>query len=386
MRPVFGVGTAPSLFKPQPGQPGQRLEFLQKKDVFFSSQSYRAQLANFLNQKPDKPLMFSFARYDYAPLWDAILPAKAQNVILLTPFSTEITEASLFKKPFNALQKHPERKQYSSRSFTQRIPFKNIDATLTQEGFGETQFNTNTEESIKSPQSKNPFGPGNSIFKVQPQKQIETHIQIQEFSGHFVQPQFFLQLDQAFRQAHIKPNTPTWVHQTSDQIHLLPHQNPLQSGFYQVSHPILGMILKNVAKMAAPLLGLNVHETGLELPNGRQIPFIPQAWKDSNGKTANLYQVIGLPNGTWLKLLAPNTEITLPLAESKPLQKIVEQKIQHLEQAGKTRELPPELSLLPMPPLLSKPSFSPLKSPNAFSGSPLASTENLFSSESHESI
>lgn len=70
--------------------PRHRLEFLQRKDLYFSGHSTRAQLAHFLRH-PDKPLMFSYTHSDtpMTRILGRFMPLNQRHVIMLTPMHPE---------------------------------------------------------------------------------------------------------------------------------------------------------------------------------------------------------------------------------------------------------------------------------------------------------
>lgn len=362
IRPVSSVFVNPVFQKPHGTPPVYPLEFLQNKDVFFSEQSYRAQLAHFLSQKPNKPLMFSYVQQDQKTLWDRLLPVTQRDILLITPLLDRTEE-----------QAHPE----SSKTPEEPEPSSDsTDAsalpTETEESHSAEEASDKSEpEQSKPVATENPFASSPDLVNVahallktgnpfamekadsirQPaavsgkeptQKPDEdVPVKIQLLSGQLVKPEFFFQLEQAFQQAEAKREVPHWVQQTANnEIQVLPAgKNPMQLGFQKFAHPWLGMFYRLIAKIAVPLLGLKVQENKLEFPNGVALSLDPESWRDTEGKPARLYETMRLPNGTWFQLTGQQMEETIAFNNQKQLRNAIETRIHQLEASGKIREL-----------------------------------------------
>lgn len=177
-------------------------------------------------------------------------------------------------------------------------------------------------------------------------------IQVQEFSGWPIPAERFIQLEQAFKQANLDRNTPTWVCQTPENIQVLlnaatgkPVKTPLEAGFQQVSYPFLSMAYRLMAYLSKIFLKCRVTDNMLVMANGAQVSLSAATWLDAYGNPAQLYEVRGLPDGTWLKLSQQCNEECIPLKNQKALRKMVEGKLAKQEEAGKVRESSAPLKL-----------------------------------------
>lgn len=178
-----------------------------------------------------------------------------------------------------------------------------------------------------------------------PKHRKDVLIQVQEFSGWPIPAERFIQLEQAFKQANLDRSIPTWVCQTSESIQILinattgkPVKTPLEAGYQQVNYPFLSMAYRLMAYFGKMFLKCQVTDNMLMLANGAQLSLSASAWLDANGNPIQLYQVRGLPDGTWIKLAQQCSEERISLKNQKALRKLVEAKLAKQEEAGKIRE------------------------------------------------
>lgn len=355
IRPILGIQTDPILAKPTKSSQLWRLQFLQHNDIFFSNQSYRAQLSRFLSQIPKKPIMFSFAPQAHE-LWERFAPANQRDIILIIPRNTNQMGAP-----------KPKHHKASAREGLSN-PLKPL---TTFETIMQTALDDEEPASLKTQPMPNP-----NQHTTEDEKSTDILIHVHELAGQLVESHRFLQMEQAFQQGNLNRQTVAWVHQTKDGISVLPVKNPQQAGFQQVNHRWLSLLHRILAKTVAPLLGLELKGEALLFPNGACRPLAITSWKDSQGNTANLYQAVGLPNGTWLKITAVKSEDCVPFSAPKILRKVIEAKMTKLEQTGKLRELP----LIPASPPQTPGQSSPLLNapPHIVSQMSLTSSNNPF--------
>ncbi len=368
MRPVSRVHAAPFFTQPKASQPSRSLEFLQHKDVFFSGDSVRAKVMSLFAQKAPQPLMFTFVNHDHAPIWDKVLPPSQRDVLLLKPQMDQardphgVSGASDDKPKEAQKQGFVSKPRVSKGTVSQTSnPFESAlnEAMAPQRVVSpdalEKQPSAKKAKRFATPVS-NPFSGKTRLYTSSwpvfgrsltsknsaPLKESAprlTQVDLHHLTGQMIKPQFFHQLDMAYATAGWERATPRWVHQAGDVLRVLSQENPQQAGFVPMEHPLQGLAIRGFARFVAPILGLRVDQDALSLPNGARLSLHPRSWLDASGRRANLYQTVGLPNGTWLRLnQAPEVQ-TVPVHDAKRLASLVETKVQRLEQTGKSREL-----------------------------------------------
>jgi hypothetical protein len=352
-------------------KPDNRLEFLQHKDVFFSAQSYRAQVTHFLAQPPQAPLMFGFYRQDKESLWGKLFPATERNFLLASPVHPASTPASIPVEPTFHVTKSTPPKQETPVTLADTPP---PEAATPLVSFPQPGFHF-TPPMITALKRANPFAAATSNngirssftpFKTPADATPPpVAIQIQELAGKLIAPQLFQPLELAFTRAGLKPESPTWVQHLPDTIAVIPQKNPQQAGFQQVGRPWLSMLLQQLAKWLAPVLGLKIKDQRLELPNGDSVGLDRSRWRDAHGRSANLYEAMKLPDGRWFKVYDVKDKQVIPFKEQKTLRQLLEGRIEKHEQEGRLRE-----TAQPIP--SSKPLTSPLQTSVTSTTSPLS--------------
>jgi hypothetical protein len=180
------------------------------------------------------------------------------------------------------------------------------------------------------------------IILVSPQSQPATELEVQQFCGVMVQPALHHSLRLAYQSAGLKPQSLSWALQNAETLEILNEKNPMKAGYQVVEHPLINLLMRTAAHLVSLLFGLKVTvDHHLEFPNGKKWPLTHRSWKDSDGRPARLYQVKALPDGTWMKVSAFQSD----MIERKGLFQNLTSRINKLELAGKARDV--ESHLLP---------------------------------------
>lgn len=356
IRPVLGLKTHEVPEAPPSRLPKAEygLEFLQHNDVFFSDQSVRAQLTRFLNN-PKKPLMFSYTAQDPVSLSARLWPSPYRDVILLSPpppapeiiTSTPPGKSASRKNPFASAPKQ-QRGAQNTDAFNAILAMA-LDEPTTSSTFDTTEKPPTEDEAEFTPPK--PFSA--PILNEAPVQPDAAFIRLTHITGELIKPHYYQMLDHGLK-ATGRPwdNTPVWVRQTADTLIPLPGNRPEQAGYQAMTHPFKTWALYMGALALSKLFGLKHTDQHLLLPGGRVVTLNPVTWKDPQGQTAKLFQVVPLPDGRWLKVIRTASEHHVEPDNRKHLKTLVENQITQLEQAGKIRELAtaPSSSVMPAQP------------------------------------
>lgn len=344
-----------------------RLGFLQHKDVFFSAQSYRAKINRFLSRTPHTPLMFVFHKPEKDSFWGRLIPPVTRDVILATPLATTNSLSSPEKAASLAQQHHKgsitgEAGNTPPETSESAVALPTIQTlqpfTSGPSGWITTRIasHTNPFAAISSKNGITAAHTAPATPMADTEHNAPEQVRLQLISGKLIAPEHFQHLEQAFNQPGLNPQNLTWVHQTPDGISVIPRSKPQQAGYKAIQHPWQNFVLGRMAQVLAPVLNLPVKNHHLTLPNGDRLSLNPTSWQDAQGKKANLYQVMRLPDGRWFKVDAVQEEQTLPFNAQKGLRQALEGYVQKLEREGNLREVSP------MP---TQPFSSPLNYPSA---------------------
>ncbi len=352
-----GITTESAFHKPYATAPQRKLEFLQNKDVFFSSQSYRAQVAHFLNSPPKQPLLLTFMTPEQNAFWDWLAPNKQREVLMAIPVEAEpirqTAANSVEEEPEPALNAKASAQDGTALQSDAEIDYLADDILIGDDGLQPVGKSNPFAQNLAG--AANPFGevkmpPPVAETVTQAEKPKSHNIRILNMSGTMIEPQRFFQLEQAFKHAGLDRATPAWISQKGEDLQVISGNDPVKAGYQNHTKPFLGSLNRVFARMIAPFLGIKINGNTMTLPNGSQRALMPSYWTDAGGQRAQVYRAVGLADGTWMRLNDQPAEETVPFRDQKRLRQAIEDKVRSYEFLGKVRDIPAAWSFMPQQP------------------------------------
>ncbi len=151
-------------------------------------------------------------------------------------------------------------------------------------------------------------------------------------SGTLMDAHFYTQLETLYRTAEKSKHQVRWVIQQGEMLSLLSTETPLKEGYQEAPRPWLTLFFRLLSHPTlAKMLQIKCSDSTLEFFNGKICPLEPTTWQDASGKNIQLYQVVGLPDGTWLKITRIHHQKDLSMTEPTLFLSQVEDTLQALE-------------------------------------------------------
>lgn len=393
--PIKPFGSAPA--------PVSGLSNIPLQDVFFSDQSFRAQLFRYLGSLQGTPWMFAYQRSQRKTFWDLMIKPN-QAVLVITPINDEDKQSDDNPRQQDAEDRGQENNNPSSEQQDHQTESVLIDTMLEEietiesavitpinksttgatfissnqitESFkadlGVPQFLLNeasTDWMLSDDTPNNPFAiiledaqgalaseinleakdntPIEEVIQVAAEK-ISTEsdkplkqLKLQQLFGQYLESDLYLQLTEAYEKIQAVPDKCLWVKHTEDKLHVLGPESPTKYGYKRVDFMWLSNIINTLSPMASKYLNCQTGKDFLTFPNGGMLPTQIYGWQDRDEKVASLFQVKRLPNGKWLKVTAFEHEVEINLKDTEGIKKTLDRWNQSLEQMGWLRETTP---------------------------------------------
>jgi hypothetical protein len=301
---VSSVSVNPFAVHPIPHRGLSRLTFLQHKDVFFASQSLRAQVTRFLHQPKQVPHMVCYHHESMETLLDHVLPNQTLGFLVLRSAGETGIGKNIPKPRFSS----------AAEILHNIAPPETDEIKATQEQAGEIRRELPPHPHLASQRGakQNPFVAPLS----QRTKRLGVPVEISTFSG-IVLPAMASALQAAFAQAPQRdPYHASWVvRDEAGTLMVLPKAHPAQCGYVRVHQPWMSWGMKALSQLLTLFPGFSTEDNRwLVLPNQRKMALERYTWRNPQGHAVDVFQVIALPvNGQavqWCRLDAePQTEV-----------------------------------------------------------------------------
>ncbi len=326
--------------------PPKRLETLQRSDVYFSSQSYRAQIAQYYQQASPRPLMFAAVHPGAGTVWDRIAPPMHDVLIISSARTKAQQKVSSDRKKLSALRRMGHGASLGPITIHNTVAVERSPRKLHVQSTG-ARLDQKTPLGAIPP--GNPFAskPAYTLQATMKKPKIASPraagYKVHQSQGVLLPATWNTLLEKAFDAAQVRRDRPAWVQLGEGQVVVLkspvsgqPVHSPQEAGFQQVSHPWKTLAVKGAVALLNPLLRLSVEGDRLNLPNGGQLHLNQTSWRDASGKRVEIQQVLKLPDGQWMK--TDRMQTSGPLGRNE-LWRRVKSHFEKWEQRGFVRDL-----------------------------------------------
>ena len=311
--------TASSLFSPL-------VEQITKQDVFFSDQSFRAQLHRYLHNLPTTPWMFSYTRQTTPSLLDVFFTPN-KSVLLITPVCDDDQESG-------GQDQSSEHDDTSEEDASEESAETHIQDLLESESLSflgdDDDIKTVTSSTSVETLVSDPSDSG---------AEKPTRLVLQQLFGYYLDAQHYAQLTEAYEKAKDYPEQCLWVRHYQDSIDVLGPQPPYQHGLHQVKRYAVQATMEWVSPFACRYLECYEEDEFLFLPNGGMLPLRPLAWVDGEDRFAKVFRVKRMPNGMWFKVEAVRRQADIKMSDVPHIKRTMEEWNQSLEGIGWLRDV-----------------------------------------------
>lgn len=174
---------------------------------------------------------------------------------------------------------------------------------------------------------------------LKPKTSPKQQVLVESYTGELIAPELYAVLEQAYQQADKPHNTKLWLAQNAQgDIEPILTETPQESGYKAYTMPLPSLSRKILGYSAQYILGWPIRNQALIFPNGGELPLNPLKWINADGKPVDVFQVIGLPDNTWLKIARINLEEHFDSNQAKQIRECVENHIAEVEAEGKIRQ------------------------------------------------
>lgn len=321
------------------------------QDVFFSDQSFRAQMFRYFKALPETPWMVSYSRTSAPSLWDHLAPP-GRVALVVTPLLDENENTEEEKIEGDAENEHQQQENEREKERER--------AESEQEDSHEEVRPVESQALIASETLQNPFeaiarmsGMSLEVGGIATTDKIMTNemitspdaeikspnkVLLQHIYGHYLESHHYFQLGEAYEKLKEMPDQTLWVHLGEDKMDILGQEPPENYGFKRVYNDTLANVTNFIAPLAHQYFDWYHDKDFLYLPNGGMVPLRPHGWQDKQANRAALFQVKRLPNGTWFKVASIRNQATMSMRDLAEVKKTLENWNGRIEQQGWLRE------------------------------------------------
>jgi hypothetical protein len=322
-----GLATPPGLFAPLAEQ-------VSRQDVFFSDQSFRAQLHRYLNVMPSSPWMFAYARQATSSWLDTIFTPR-QSVLLITPVSEEDSGENSQGNASQDDAQGDSSEGQGDATDSSRLNTELVDSIDVLDAMDVLDDSDSLDRSSRDSATAEAREQTVLVTEtVADSNGKPTRMVVQQLFGHYLDAQHYAQLTEAYEKTKDYPDQCLWVRHFQDHLEILGPQPPYQHGLHQVKRETLQAVMDWVTPFACRYLECYEDDMQLFLPNGGMLPLRPLAWVDGEDRMADVFRVKRMPNGMWFKVESVRRQTAIPIQDVAQIKRTMEEWNQTLEDVG----------------------------------------------------